>query len=112
MLRNLLLAAAAGTGATAATIVAVVQLLGAMQRSVGTAPPSQTQQEEEDAGASPLLRHCPSLRGKIAFRSLGTFPTPVHRGTITVPWSGNVVNFLVKVRSPRTSRGIDRRGVI
>lgn len=40
---------------------------------------TQQQLKEEPLDANPLYRLIPAIRGKLAWRSLGEFPTPVHR---------------------------------
>ena len=73
------------------------KVLNAMQDAAGIAPPTSTQLEHEDFDKSALYRHFPTLKYKIAFRCLGdTFPTPIHRGSISSPDSGNQITFAVK----------------
>lgn len=52
---------------------------------VGIAPPTPTQQADEDPTKHALFRHLPGLSTKLAWRRLGTFPTPVHRGECGAP---------------------------
>ena len=47
--------------------------------SVGICPPTAAQLAEERPDACPLFRHLPALRSRLAWREIGTFPTPVHR---------------------------------
>ncbi|KAK3268402.1 hypothetical protein CYMTET_23093 [Cymbomonas tetramitiformis] len=54
-------------------------VLSALYHSIRPLPPTQKQLEEEDIDACTLYRYLPSLRGKIAWREIGRFPTPVHR---------------------------------
>eukprot|EP00939_MAST-03C_sp_MAST-3C-sp1_P000558 g558.t1 len=67
-----------------------------MHFSVREFPPTEDQLKEETTDASALLRLVPQLRRKIAFRSYGTFPSPIHVGSVTSPMSGIRRHFLVK----------------
>jgi len=60
---------------------AVVLMVKGMSRaicSVGVLPPTKKQMDEEDMKSCMIFRYLPQLRGKIAWRKLGVFPTPVH----------------------------------
>lgn len=79
----------AASAALATVVVAVFPItLGAVARyvlvrmhaSVGVTGPTVTQEEEEDPESHALFRHVPALRSTLAWRALGDFPTPVHRG--------------------------------
>ena len=58
----------------------VVWLLQHMHMSVGMHAPTEKQLEEEDTEQHALFRHVPELKQRLAWRQLGNFPTPVHRG--------------------------------
>ena len=58
----------------------VVWLLQHMHMSVGMHAPTAKQLEEEDTEQHALFRHVPELKQRLAWRQLGNFPTPVHRG--------------------------------
>lgn len=73
--------AAVAIGAGSAVAMAIRLLLEAMHRSVGLAPPTEEQKKEEDQQAHALFRHLPGLAAKLAWRQLGTYPTPIHRGS-------------------------------
>eukprot|EP00947_MAST-08B_sp_MAST-8B-sp1_P001538 g1538.t1 len=88
--RVLLGAGAVGVGA----IVGAISLLRAISRSLGLEPPTEAQRQEEDEDASPVLRNLPALKGKVAFRQLGSnYPTPVHRGAMG---ASSGLRFMVK----------------
>ena len=57
-------------------------VLDRIHHSVGIAPPTEQQLEEEDQEEHALFRHLPTLRRRLAWRQLGHFPTPIHRGII------------------------------
>jgi len=79
--------AAATTGLGAAAVLAavgsgaVVWLLNVLHSDVGVEAPTARQLAEEDHERHALFRHLPALRGRLAWRGLGVFPTPVHRAT-------------------------------
>ena len=79
------MAAALGLGglfaAAAGAPVALVLLLRRMEASVGLAPPTSDMLASEPHANHVLFRHLPILRGKLAWRQLGQFPTPIHRAT-------------------------------
>lgn len=60
---------------------AAILVLQVMHASVGCAKPTQKQLEEEDPANHALFRHVPGLQSQLAWRQLGTFPTPVHMGS-------------------------------
>ena len=57
-------------------------VLDRIHHSVGIAPPTKKQLEEEDHDKHALFRYFPNLRTQIAWRQLGNYPTPIHRGSI------------------------------
>jgi hypothetical protein len=59
---------------------AAVCVLQGMHASVGLAAPTSTQTQEEDLDECALFRNVPSLKTNLAWRKLGTFPTPIHKG--------------------------------
>ena len=89
-----------GTGLVAAVPVvglsAVAVLLRAFERSVGIAPPTEEMLAHEPHGRLPLFRHLPALRTKLAWRQLGSWPTPVHDARIATTASGSELHFQVK----------------
>ncbi len=70
-------------------------LLFALYRSIAVEEPTPGQLAAHDFDANPLFRHIPSLKGKIAWRPIGDFPTPVHRASVRLP-SGRTVAFWTK----------------
>lgn len=64
--------------------------------SASMLPPTKRQLETEDLDANPLSRSLPALRGKLAWRQLGEYPTPVHRFSCSLPGQGSDVDFWVK----------------
>jgi len=77
---------------------AVERIIGSVQLM----PPTLQQLKEESLDANPLYRLIPAIRGKFAWRSLGKFPTPVHRFECPLgpkserPSTENQVEFWVK----------------
>ena len=72
----------AGFGICAASIGGVgIWVLNAMASSVGVDKPTPTQLEEEEQKRHALFRHVPALIDRLAWRELGTYPTPIHRAT-------------------------------
>jgi len=67
-----------------------------MYASVMALPPTAKQLEQEDQDANPLWRVLPALRGKLAWRQLGDFPTPVHRFSLSLSKQAGDVEFWVK----------------
>ena len=66
--------------AAGAGLAAALSALRVVQRSVGLAPPTREQLEEEQPETrSPLFRLLPEMAQRLAWRQLGDgFPTPVH----------------------------------
>jgi len=77
--------ALAAAGALAMLSVSVgaaaIWVLEVMHASVGDDRPTQEQLAEEDPAKHALFRHIPALQSRLAWRQLGTFPTPVHRAS-------------------------------
>ena len=64
-----------------ALAVAGLRIAKAISESIGSAPPTPQQLEEENHDRHALFRHIPSLKHKVAWRELGNnFPTPLHKG--------------------------------
>ena len=84
---------ALGTGLLLALLLR--WLLFALYRSIAVEEPTSEQLSAHDFDANPLFRHIPSLKGKIAWRPIGDFPTPVHRANVQLP-SGRTVAFWTK----------------
>ena len=76
--------AAGASIATISAILTILTILNKLTHSVGTAPPTKAQLEEENHANSPLFRHLPHLKTKLAWRELGQFPTPIHQGRVDV----------------------------
>jgi 1-aminocyclopropane-1-carboxylate deaminase/D-cysteine desulfhydrase-like pyridoxal-dependent ACC family enzyme len=76
-------------------IVAVLKVLSLLNENVGIAKPTQKQLNEENLDNSPLFRHVPHLKTKVAWRELGNFPTPLHKGSVKVDKLGTMI-FYVK----------------
>ncbi len=80
----------------------VVKMLRVLQSAVGLEPPTETQRAEETLGNCALFRALPALQHRLAWRELGVYPTPVHRGTVRP--AGKSLGFYVKredLASPR-----------
>ena len=82
-----------GVGAALLTVWLVLRW---MQRSLGLAPPTAAQLAEENHDAHALFRHVPCLKTGLAWRQLGSYPTPIHSGSVRSPFSNRIVRFLVK----------------
>ena len=93
---NMYLQLLLGAGAiTFSTCLAILKILSLLTHSVGIAPPTQQQLKEENLDNSPLFRHVPSLKTKLAWRELGDFPTPLHTSRVHVKDTGTM-HFYVK----------------
>eukprot|EP00969_Alexandrium_andersonii_P278632 12315630-Alexandrium_andersonii.AAC.1 len=68
-------------------------MLERMYISAKALPPTSGQAKTEDEDNHPLFRAFPVLRGKLAWRQLGNFPTPVHRFSCSLPNDGPEVTF-------------------
>jgi hypothetical protein len=93
--------AIAGVGVVGGILVSTLSLLALLRKifdDVGFAPPIDAQLEASQATwqTHALFRHFPDLRSKIAWRAFGTFPTPVHRCTMTSSRDQSVITFAVK----------------
>ena len=97
----------AACGCATAVVGPVVTLwatLNAMHNSVGLRPPTEGMMAIEDPKQHALFRALPELQKKVAWKSLGDFPTPIHKGQVSTPGSGQRVQFYVKredLASPR-----------
>ena len=69
--------------------------LRAIYLSIKPRPPTERQLREENLNQNPLFRHFEVLKGKIAWRAIGEYPTPCHSVQTTTP-SGVHVEFSVK----------------
>lgn len=93
---KMLVGAGLGTVASGAALAIIVQkTMERMYSRMKLLPPTSKQLAEEDQDANPLVRAVPALRGQIAWRQLGDFPTPVHRFTCQL-LGGEEVEFLAK----------------
>jgi hypothetical protein len=81
------------------------RLGNAIYDSIGPLPPTARQLKEEDLDAHPLFRHLAVLKGKVAWRQIGAYPTPVHTANALTPDGANVT-FLVRRRPPGPARGL------
>lgn len=73
------------------------RLLEKIYASIPALPPTTRQLREEDAKANPMFRAFPFLRGKLAWRELGKYPTPVHLFSCAVPSEDDkAIQFWVK----------------
>lgn len=70
-------------------------VLGAIYRSIAPLPPTERQLAEERLNEHPLFRHMPLLKGKIAWRQIGVYPTPIHAVNVNVN-SDSSIQFFVK----------------
>jgi 1-aminocyclopropane-1-carboxylate deaminase/D-cysteine desulfhydrase-like pyridoxal-dependent ACC family enzyme len=71
------------------------RLCAAIWGSISPLPPTERQLREEQLTEHPLFRHFEVLRGKIAWRQIGTFPTPIHTVQATTA-DGASIQFFVK----------------
>jgi len=69
----------------AAGAVGMGSLLSSMFWNIPMLPPTAKQLDEEDLDRCLLFRHVPELRGKLAWREIGEYPTPIHICTIAAP---------------------------
>ena len=53
-----------------------------LESSCGLEPPSEEQLSQEDTSNYSLFRYVPQLKTTLAWRSLGTYPTPIHFGSV------------------------------
>jgi hypothetical protein len=70
-------------------------LLFGLYRSISVEKPTSEQLADHNFDANPLFHYLPSLNGKIAWRPIGDFPTPVHRASVRLE-SGRTVAFWAK----------------
>jgi 1-aminocyclopropane-1-carboxylate deaminase/D-cysteine desulfhydrase-like pyridoxal-dependent ACC family enzyme len=70
--------------ATLSGIASVLKIMSMLSHNLGTCPPTKEQLEEENQENCALFRHVPNLKIKIAWRELGNFPTPIHKGKVMV----------------------------
>lgn len=84
-----------GVGLVGVLVAGATRLAGAIFRSVGPLPPTAAQLEEEQLDEHPLFRHLPALKGKVAWRQIGDYPTPIHSVTAVTP-DGARIAFSVK----------------
>ena len=71
------------------------RLLTAVWRSIEPTPPTARQLRDEVLDEHPLFRHLPQLRGQVAWRQIGSYPTPIHSVTAKTP-AGEPIAFSVK----------------
>lgn len=80
-----------------AAFLGVGWMVSSMFHSIPVLPPTDKQLDEEDVERCPLFRHVAALKGKVAWREIGDFPTPIHRCTLSPPSAeGAGVSFYVK----------------
>eukprot|EP01065_Artemidia_motanka_P030328 TRINITY_DN36346_c0_g1_i1.p1 TRINITY_DN36346_c0_g1~~TRINITY_DN36346_c0_g1_i1.p1 ORF type:complete len:499 (+),score=92.68 TRINITY_DN36346_c0_g1_i1:63-1499(+) len=85
--------AAVGTGVVVLAVVAV-RMLQRIYRDVEFEAPTEDMLKEPHS-SNAMFRHFPMLWGKLAWRSIGVFPTPLHKCTVTTP-GGTTVRFVAK----------------
>eukprot|EP00944_MAST-04C_sp_MAST-4C-sp1_P007978 g7978.t1 len=88
--------AAAAAVASGAGILVVKYVLDSLHANVGIEKPTKKQIQEEDPKQNALFRHLPQLKGQIAWRKLGKFPTPIHHGKYFLPNGKKTLEFYVK----------------
>jgi len=76
-------------------VAGAARLAGAIFQSVSPLPATTAQLEEEQLDEHPLFRHLPALKGKIAWRQIGVYPTPIHSVSAITP-NGSSIVFSVK----------------
>lgn len=76
-------------------VTAVRSVAGAIFQSVSPLSATATQLKEEQLDEHPLFRHLPALKGKIAWRQIGVYPTPIHSVSAITP-DGARIAFSVK----------------
>eukprot|EP00928_Gymnodinium_smaydae_P088938 TRINITY_DN7296_c0_g3_i1.p1 TRINITY_DN7296_c0_g3~~TRINITY_DN7296_c0_g3_i1.p1 ORF type:complete len:538 (+),score=109.77 TRINITY_DN7296_c0_g3_i1:48-1616(+) len=72
------------------------RVLELIYTSIRALPPTERQLREEHLKSNPLFRYFPAVSGKIAWRELGKFPTPVHRFSIQLQDGAKRAEFWVK----------------
>lgn len=72
-------------------MVGALRFLRFMYHSVKPLPPTKKQMEEEDMDKNLLFKYVPALKGKVAWRQIGDYPTPIHKLEI-----GKEMSFWVK----------------
>ena len=87
--------AGVGVGVIALLVVGATKLGGAIWGSIAPMKPTPKQLEEEQLDEHPLFRHLPALKEKLAWRQIGSSPTPIHSVTATTPDGANIA-FSVK----------------
>ena len=87
-------------GGTTLTVLCLANffrcLLEKVYTSLGIAPPTKEQLEEENHSNHALFRFLPILSKRLAWRELGNFPTPIHQGEIAPADEDGVMKFYVK----------------
>ena len=71
-------------------------VLTKIHHSLGIAPPTKDQIEEEKQENHALFRFLPILSQRLAWRELGEYPTPIHTGSITPVAGGSAMKFYIK----------------
>ena len=89
------LLAGAGVGLSGLTLFGLSCLINTIYNSIQPLPPTKRQLKEENLDDHPLFRHLKMLRGKIAWRQIGQYPTPLHKVHAKTP-NGAKVHFFVK----------------
>ena len=84
-----------GVGVIGLLVAGAARLAGAIFHSVAPLPATAAQLQEEQLDKHPLFRHLPALKGRVAWRRIGTYPTPIHSVTATTP-DGATIAFSVK----------------
>eukprot|EP00667_Euglena_gracilis_P034009 EG_transcript_57474 len=77
--RSLLVAVVVAVSVAITVLCGLYFFMDAVYRSLQPLPPTERQLAEVDGSANPLFRFLPAMAGRVAWRPLGDFPTPVDR---------------------------------
>jgi len=78
-------------------ILAVISCIAKLfSNSPGLVRPNNNQLSKENHQNHALFRHLPHLIPQIAWRELGTYPTPIHRGSVCIESSRQRAQYYVK----------------
>ncbi len=85
-----------GVGGFIALTYARLKFLAMMFEDIVPVPPSKDNESVTDSDdRNPLTRHVPQIRGKLAWKEIGEFPTPNHQVKLKLD-SGKTVSFWMK----------------
>eukprot|EP01048_Picozoa_sp_COSAG05_P032181 COSAG05_NODE_12179_length_479_cov_2.284211_1_plen_148_part_10 len=82
--------AAAAAAVVGTLVVAAARLGSAIYLSIEPLPPTAAQLKEENLEAHALFRHFAQLKRRVAWRQIGSYPTPVHTVRAMTPDGANI----------------------